>query len=156
MLPVSLLFCLRFIFFLIDFMSVSVLSKVYCFFIVFVLCRVCPMLSVSLLFCLRFIVFFIVFVLCRVCPMLSVSLLFCLRFIVFSMLSVSRSCVVCAQCCLRPVSCVPSVPSVLSKVYCFFNCLRPVSCVPNVASVPSVLSFFLLTSSCVLCAQCCQ
>jgi Flp pilus assembly protein TadB len=36
----------------------SVLSKVYCFFIVFLLCRVCPMLSVSLLFCLRFIVFF--------------------------------------------------------------------------------------------------
>jgi nitrate reductase NapE component len=67
-------------------------------------------------------------------------------------------------------SCVPnvaSVPSVLSKVYCFFHivfvlclvcpmlsvsllfclrfivflyCLRPVFCVPNVASVPSVLS----------------
>ena len=82
----------------------SVLSKVYCFFIVFVLCRVRPMLSVSLLFCLRFIVFFIVFVLCRVCPMLLVSFLFCLRFIVFFY-------------CLRPVSCAPnvvSVPSVLS------------------------------------------
>jgi hypothetical protein len=64
-----------------------------------------------------------------VCPMFPVSLLFCLRFIVFY--------------CLRPVSCVPnvaSVPSVLSKVYCFFYCLRPVSCVPNDASVPSVLS----------------
>ena len=51
--------------------------------------------------------------------------------------------VYCFFYCLRPVSCVPnvvSVPSVLSKVYCFFYCLRPVSCAPNVVSVPSVLS----------------
>ena len=108
----------------------SVLSQVHCFFIVFVLCRVCPMLSVSLLFCLRFIVFF-----------------YCLRPVscvpnVVSVPSVLSK-VYCFFHCLRPVSCVPnvvSVPSVLSKVYCFFNCLRPVSCVPNVASVPSVLS----------------
>ena len=96
--------------------------------------------------------------------------------------------VYCFFHCLRPVSCVPnvvSVPSVLSKVHCFFYCLPPVSCVPNVVSVPSVLSkvyyffidfvlcrvcpmfsvsllFFLrfigffLSSSCVVCAQCCQ
>ena len=126
MLPVSLLFCLRFItpFFCLRPVSCvpnvasvpSDLSKVLVFF-VFVLCRVCPMLSVSLLFCLRFIVFF------------------CLRPV---------SC----------VPNVVSVPSVLSKVYCFFYCLRPVSCVPNVASVPSVLSkvlVFFLSSSCVVC-----
>ena len=95
----------------------SVLSKVYCFFIVFVLCRVCPILSVSLLFCLRFIVFF-----------------HCLRPVscvpnVASVPSVLSK-VYCFFYCLRPVSCVPnvaSVPSDLSKVYCFF--LLSSSCV---------------------------
>ena len=91
----------------------SVLSQVHCFFIVFVLCRVCPMLSVSLLFCLRFIVFF-----------------YCLRPVSCAPNAQCCQCVpsvlskvYCFFYCLRPVSCVPnvaSVPSVLSKVYCFF------------------------------------
>ena len=41
-----------------------------------------------------------------------------------------------------------------------FVCLRPVSCVPNVASFSGLFfldcPLFCLSSSCVLCTQCCQ
>ena len=83
-----------------------------------------------------------VFVLCLVCPMLSVSLD-----------GLSSSCVLCAQCC----QCLWMVS------------LRPVSCVPNVVCVSGWLAFVLclvcpmlsvsldgLSSSCILCTQCCQ
>jgi hypothetical protein len=141
MLAVSPLFCLR----------------VIVFFIVFVLFRVCPMLSVSLLFCLRFIVI-----------LLSSSdednkITINLRqnrkdtdnigHTRHRTKTINKTINLRQNRrdtdnighthCLRPVSCVPnvvSVPSVLSKVYCFFHCLRPVSCVPNLVSVPSVLS----------------
>ena len=82
-----------------------------------------------------------VFVLCLMCPMLRVSL-DCL----FS------SCVLCAQCCL----CL------------WIVCFLPVSYVPNVVCVSGLFVFVLclmcpmlsvsldcLSSSCVLCAQCC-
>ena len=90
--------------------------------------------------CYVFVLF--VFVFCLVCPMLSVSLD-----------GLSSSCVLCAQCC----QCLWMV------------CLRPVSCVPNVVCVSGWLAFVLclvcpmlsvsldgLSSSCILCTQCCQ
>ena len=92
------------------------------------------------------------------------------------------SCVVCTQCCqylwivvvlclvypMLPVSldCPFLIPLPFSIMFiCLFvfvlcrvypmlpvslDCLRPVTCVPNVASISG------LSSSCILCAQCCQ
>ena len=91
----------------------------------------------------------------------------------------SSSCVLCTQCCrclwivcLRSVSCVPNVVDV-SGLYCcrclWIVCLRPVSCVPNVVDVSGLYVFVLclvypmlsmsldcMSSSCVLCTQCCR
>ena len=75
--------------------------------------------------------------------------------------------------CIRPLFCVPNVASfsellIVVLVFCVV-CIRPLSCVPNVASFSEllivvlvfcamfcVLFVFILSSSCVLCTQCCQ
>jgi hypothetical protein len=83
-----------------------------------------------------------IFVLCLVYPVLWVS-----------MDCLSSSCVLCTLCCrclwivyLRPVSCVPYVVSVY-ELFIFVLCLvYPVLWV----------SMDCLSSSCVLCTQCCR
>ena len=98
--------------------------------------------------------------LCPVSCVPNVASVFGLSILVCPMLPVSLdclSCVLCTQCCqclwiVCPVSCVPNVASVSG--------LSILVSVPNVASVSglSILDcpLFCLSSSCVLCAQCCQ
>ena len=161
--------------------SFSRLSILHCpsVLFVFVLCLVYPMLPVSLdcpFFIAPHICF--VFVLCLVYPMLPVSL--DCPFFIAPQFCLSSSCVLCAQCCqfrwivhsslplsfvcLRPVSCVPNVASFsrLSILHCpsylfvFVLCLvYPM--LPVSLDCPFVIApQFCLSSSCVLCAQCCQ
>jgi hypothetical protein len=147
-----------------------------CFFF-FVLCLVYPMLPVSLhrLFLIApcFVCLRPVSCVPNVASVSRSSMLDC------SLFCLSSSCVLCTQCCqclyivytwlplvlFVFVLCLvyPMLPVSLDRLYLIapcFVCIRPVSCVPNVASVSrsSILDcpMFCLSSSCVLCTQCCQ
>jgi hypothetical protein len=116
---------------------------------IFILCLVYIMCSVSLdclsWYCVPYVVGvygLFIFVLCLVYPVLWVS-----------MDCLSSSCFLCTLCCgclwivyLRPVSCVPSAVGVY-VLFIFVLCLvYPVLWV----------SMDCLSSSCVLCTQCCR